>query len=371
MTHRKAADARALRATPWLASQYRAPPCSVLCCAALGLAALAANNTSALAQTVRGRVIDDVGETPVVGAVVVLLNDEAESVGGVLTDGNGLFSLVAPAAGEYRLRAEMIGRRSGESASFVVADQPVFQTLVLPVEPIQLAGLDVDVARRCSVVGDAARATHVVWSEARKALRAESVTRDQAMYRYRVAEYHRRLDRRGEEVIEEEVEHFTHIRDDPFSTLPADVLARDGYVREERDGIYVYGPTTGVFLSQGFQDTHCFALRRDRDRPGLVGLVFEPVPGRDLPDIEGVLWLDERSAELRTLEFRYRNIPRTLARGEYSGFARFQRLTDGGWIIRSWWLRSPINGRGRRVTGMVEEAGEVLSVEPIEPTVRR
>lgn len=333
----------------------------------VGAFVLAAGTSAADAQTIRGRVVDGAGvasDVPIAGAIVVLLDGTGTRLLGTLSGSDGLFVVRAPSAGTYRLRAEMIGRKSIESEPFVASDT-AFHTVVMPPEPIELAGLDVESARRCSVRDRAARATHVVWEEAQKALRAESIVRHAALYRFHVAQHERRLDADAREVLDERTRYLTQINDDPFSTLPPDVLARDGYVHEEDGDVWIYGPSTDVLLSSGFQDTHCFALRRDGDRPELIGLSFEPVPGRRLADIEGVLWLDQASAELRTLEFRYRNIPDRLLRGEYSGFAAFRRLDNGGWIIEKWWLRSPASATRRQVTSLREEAGEVIRIEAV------
>jgi hypothetical protein len=324
--------------------------------------------TSALSgQTIRGRVLDGAAVAsgvPIAGAVIVLLDSLGGRVRGALSGSDGLFVIRAESGGTHRLRAEMIGRTSIESPIFAVRDS-IFHTLVLPPEPIQLAGLDIESARRCSVRDQVARATHVVWEEAQKALRAESIVRQAAIYRFHVAQHERRLDADGHDVLDEKTRYLTQVNDDPFSTLAPDILARDGYVHEEEGDTWIYGPSTDVLLSTGFQDTHCFALRQERSKPGLVGLSFEPVPGRRLADIEGVLWLDKASAELRTLEFRYRNIPQRLLRGEYTGFASFRRLDNGAWIIEKWWLRSPASSTRRRVTSIREEAGEVIRIEAI------
>jgi hypothetical protein len=310
---------------------------------------------------IRGRVVDEGTEQPVAGGAVLLLDAAGRRVHGVLTDAAGNFVLRVPGPGTYRLRAEMIGRRSVER-EIVIAGAASFQTLALPVQPIELAGLEVDAAKRCSVRAEAAPATHVVWQEAQKALRAESITREEALYRFHIVRYERLIERRSENIRDEKVEYGASVSYDPFVTLPPDVLARDGYVHDEDGVSYVYGPNTDVLLSDGFQATHCFALRRDAQRPGQIGLIFEPVRGRRVADIEGVLWLDEASAELRDLEFRYRNIPRRLARGEYTGFATFQRLPSGAWVIHSWALRSPGDG------GVHEVAGEVLELAPRDTT---
>jgi hypothetical protein len=317
------------------------------------------------AQTVRGRVTDASTGVPIVGAVVLLLDSAGARLGGILSGPDGLFRLIAPANGVYRLRAEMIGRRSIESPALEVAGEAPFQTLALPIQPIHLAGLDINPARRCARSTERARETHMVWEEAQKALTAESITREAALYRFVVASTSRRLDALSDSVISEVKRYATHTREEPFETLEPELLDRDGYARVEQGQFWIYGPTTRVLLSPSFQTTHCFALKREKAKPGQIGLTFKPVPDRRQMDIEGVLWLDEETAQLNTMEYRYVNIQRQLLRGEYTGYAAFERLPAGAWILRRWWLRSPAQVRRGRLTVVHEQAGEVLSIEPI------
>jgi hypothetical protein len=340
--------------------------CAFILLAPLLLVAPAASPGSAAAQTVRGRVIDAAGSGPVSGAVVILYDSAGTRLRGGLTGPDGLFALRTPGPGTYRLRAEMIGRRSVESGALAVVADPPFQTLELPFEPIRLSTLDVNAARRCSLKDEITGATHVVWEEVQKALRGEWVTREQEMYRFVITKTRRRLNRNASQVLEEGSYLLSSINNNPFSSLAPDVLARDGYVRvDEQSRFWVYGPNTDVLLSPSFVATHCLALRRGEDHPGEIGLAFEPAPGRGLPDIEGTLWLDETTAELRTLEFTYRNIPRQLYPGRRSGFAEFQRLPGGAWIIRRWWLRAPVPAARGRGTEVDEAGGEVMHIEPI------
>jgi peptidyl-prolyl cis-trans isomerase A (cyclophilin A) len=334
----------------------RFPTCVLLTCTLA--AGFAAAGPLAAQERVRGRVVDEGGVQPMGGAVVLLLHPDGRRAHGVIADAAGSFFLRAPAPGAYRLRAEMIGRQSVE-VDIAVGDTTAFHTVALPIAPIELAALEVGTARRCAVRGEAARATHIVWEEAQKALRAESITRALALYRFTTARSERQLDRRGENIRDEDISYARAVHNNPFETLPPDVLARDGYVQEEDGTFFIYGPTTEVLLSEGFQETHCFALRRADERPGQIGLLFEPVRGRRAADIEGVLWLDQTSAELRTLEFRYRNVPRQLVRGAYTGAATLRRLPGGGWIIDDWSLRSP------GPDGVREVAGRVLEVTPL------
>ena len=67
---------------------------------------------------------------------------------------------------------------------------------------------------------------------------------------------------------------------------------------------------------------------------------FEPVPRRELPDIRGVIWVDQRSAELREINFRFVNAG-ALSRFDAGGFTRFRRMPSGAWIVDEWQLTAP------------------------------
>jgi hypothetical protein len=128
-----------------------------------------------------------------------------------------------------------------------------------------------------------------------------------------------------------------------------------------------------VLLSDRFLDSHCFFLRRDRDHDDQIGLAFEPVRGRRVPDIEGTLWIDEATSELRSLEFEYVHMPANVARGPRGGLANFHRLPNGAFVIREWSIHSPLvrlerSGIGalateeQRLFGLYAEGAEVLSI---------
>jgi hypothetical protein len=85
-------------------------------------------------------------------------------------------------------------------------------------------------------------------------------------------------------------------------------------------------------------------------------LAFEPDVTRDLPDVDGVLWLDAATAELRFLDFSYTQIPYQIDMDEVGGRVEFERLPAGPWIVRRWWVRMPIIGqRSARFSDFVNE----------------
>ena len=109
-----------------------------------------------------------------------------------------------------------------------------------------------------------------------------------------------------------------------------------------------------------------------------MGLSFEPEPRRRLPDVQGVLWLDEGTAELRALEFSYTRVPEGVNDKRIGGTVEFLRLPSGAWIIRRWELRMPrlvvqpltppyaASQRRVLVGGFRDAGGEVLEIHALD-----
>lgn len=331
-----------------------------------------------MAQTVHGVRIDSLTDLPVEGGFVVLLDDAGREVARALAGYQGRFAVAAPRAGTYRLRSERIGYYAALSSPIVLADgQTLLYTFrVMPV-PVRLDAIEVREQRRCGADRGSDSSTVLVWEEIRKALTATSWTsRGTTEYRVRLLRYERDLDGQRRRVERATVQTASgRLRGSPFSSLPADQLARRGFVIQDNDEVWYYGPDAEVLLDDAFLETHCFHVVRPDDRDSaLVGLAFEPTPGRDLPDVVGVLWLDERSSELQQLEYRFTNVPYRLTDDRVGGTVEFLQLPFGAWIVREWVIRTPliavaerrdpILGRRQvaRVTGFRDTGGEVLAV---------
>ncbi len=324
------------------------------------------------AQTLRGQVVERGTNLPVVGGQIVLMDASSRVVGTVLTNAEGRFVLRAPAAGRYTYRADMIGRQSATSEAIELGrDATVDHRLELEVGAISLNALTVQARPQCgSASGNPD--VHMLWEEARKALAAEAVTRAQRRFRVTIETYTRVLDAAGRRVLSDQRVQRLGLTTDPFVTRPAEELAEQGYMRREGDDRVFFGPTGGVLLSDAFLRTHCFWVHREDDRAGEVGLAFEPIAGRRLPDVEGTLWVDQGTAELGSLEFRYVNLPNDLSAG-YGGRVEFRRLPAGGWIVSKWVIRMPVLGRGGftlddrfherlHVVQLTEQGGEVIQL---------
>ena len=181
------------------------------------------------AQTVRGRLVHAETGTGIGGAMITLVDRHGGTADRTLTANTGLFQLSAP-SGRYRLRADRIGYASTHSEYFDL--------------------------------------------QAREVMDIERV-----------------LDRDGRMVLSEERSLNRSFLLAPYVSRPADSLTAEGFAHIAPDTSVYWAPDAEVLLSDPFLDTHCFRLRTNvHHAPGLIGLAFEPVSWRAVPDIGGTLW---------------------------------------------------------------------------------
>ncbi len=335
----------------------------------------------AAAQTVRGELVEQVSGRPIGGALVVLLDGESRQVAGSLTDARGRFTIAAPAPGEYRLRAERIGHASTLSDRFsATAGAEIERRLIAPVEAISLQGITATSRRRCRVRPEEGLQTQVVWEEARKALNATVWAQEQSLFRFRLTEFAREVDAQSGRVRRQETRSATRATPAPYVSAPPEELAQAGYVQADGDTFVYYAPDAEHLLSDAFLDNHCFqVVLGTGERTGQVGLAFQPVSGRRLPDITGTLWLHRATGHLNDLDFRYTGI--TLPAGararDAGGTLVFERLPNGAWIVNRWEIRMPLVGtagpgaspaemragvRTQRIVAVREEGGQVIDI---------
>ncbi len=346
----------------------------VLMALLLGVAA-----SPAAAQLVTGRLLDRTTGEPLEGAFVVLLDSAGVKHGGLLTNKEGRYFLRAPGPGRYTIRAERIGYASATSEPLTLAvDQTRIFDMAVSTQAIALESIKVTAQQRCTVRPGSGARTAEVWDEARKALQLAVWTEQQRAVRYRVVNFRRELDPETLRVRHESrVENGGYTEGSPYRSLPAEDLARSGYIRADSAGGWSYSaPDAAVLMSNSFLDGHCLELEQHPSRSDLIGLAFRPVRLSDNPDIEGVLWIDRRSAELRYLEYRYTTLPFPVSSTHIGGRVDFARLAGGPWIVRSWHIRMPevavqrqvlgvigVNKQAYRLVGIREAGGEVLDVD--------
>ena len=324
-------------------------------------------------QVVRGRLVEAADAAGIPGAMISLIDRSGRIAEQILTRGdNGFFELRASELGEYRLRAERIGYRTTFSAFFTIsAGDTLTVEMSAPIEALSLKGISATVAPRCHVRPDEGLAVAKVWDEARKALAAATWTQERGLYRYEMLGIKRFFDERGRRVELEDRVYAQSLVPVPYVARAADSLVNDGFARMSVEASEFWAPDAGVLLSDLFLDTHCLRIRSGGS--DLVGLDFEPVPNRVVPDIAGTLWLDRSTAELQRVDFRYVNlpVPQWLMDASPGGAVLFRALPNGTWIVSSWHIRmfsagaaeNPLTGRlVPTLEGVTTTHGEVLRV---------
>jgi hypothetical protein len=276
---------------------------------------------------------------PIRGALAALVGSDGSAVVEGLTDNEGFKSLSAP-RGRYRVRIRRIGFEPFLSPEIAV---PYDGELKLAVagNRIALATVIVTADSKCRRAGVDERAIGLLWEEISKALVVTQLTRSDVASLGSAKYYRKRVGRHGEIVeLDTAVRKLDAAR--PFFAKDPGILAANGYVHGDMQSGWTYfAPDETVLLSSEFANTHCFRVVRDKKRRNQVGLSFAPTPGRKISDIDGVLWLDEQSAELREIRFHFVNIG-DVTKFEPGGRVHFRRMASGAWLVDDWWLRFPI-----------------------------
>ena len=339
------------------------------------LAAALAAASPANAQTVQGRVTEAGSGTPVAGAIVVLVDENGTRQVATLADAAGEYRVTGPAAGTYRLRVERVGYEASTSAPVrVEAGQTVQRALTAEARRVVLAPVvATGSARRCAgELRNGAQAA-TMWDEARKAMFASTLAAEGGRYRF-VTETRERETTGGGRVLRDEVSQDTSLGM-PFQSRSAEALMAGGYLRLSPREVRFFGLDAAAILSDAFLEQHCFGLRDGgAERPGLVGLEFVPLRNRTRPDVQGVLWMDRATAELRYVEYGYTGLRFQGPVQRLTGRLDFQRLPDGAWVTERWTLVVPTlttesaerridRTESFRITALVERTGRVVAMQ--------
>lgn len=323
------------------------------------------------AQTIRGRVTEQGTDTAIPGALLLLLSPDGEEVASGVSGETGAWVLRAPTPGEWFVRVERIGFAASTSGPLRVA---AGAELTVPLEvssaPLALPTLTVESeSGGCGLDPTEGEVVWRLWAEARKALRVAEITEGSVAFLTETAE--RYVDPWGTSLGNEHTEFRTTAGRSPFRVPPAAELQTRGFVRDSSlGGMAYYGPDAPVLLSDIFQESHCFSAVTGKD--GLVGLAFEPASDHVRVDVRGTLWLDSESSELRSIDWGYVGLRERHDLGigpDASGRITYDRLEDGGWIVREWTIQVPIDSRlygGRSYKLYQETSGRVTSIRQLE-----
>jgi hypothetical protein len=100
--------------------------------------------------------------------------------------------------------------------------------------------------------------------------------------------------------------------------------------RDQVGGLVYYGPDLSVLYAPEFLATHCLAAVAGDSGSNLVGVSYRPAEGGP-SDVEGAVWLDATTLQLRSLEFRYTGLDHWVPReAPVVNSASFAWTMDGG-----------------------------------------
>jgi hypothetical protein len=344
---------------------------SVLILLTIGPRALLAQSTA----IIRGQVIQPDTITPAMGVVVVALDSAGSEVARSLSGDRGTYELTVQAPARYSLRALRIGYRPTLVATFDVAPgETKTLRILLAGIAVQLNEVRVESGQgSCKIAADVGRFVGDLWEQARTVLMASTLSAGDRAFDASVETFRQFTPTGSRAIAAETLSVMQGKTTSPFVSRPAELLAAAGYVTISGSLISYHSPDANALLSPTFAATHCFNVKLGGDaHPDWVGIEFRPSARRSgIADVEGVLWLDRASAELRRLEFKYVNLPRNAANGDAGGEVNFVRLLTGDWIISRWAIRKPeteqVSGMGRITTfrpiGRSVVGGLTLSVK--------
>lgn len=338
----------------------------------------------ASAQTIRGRVVEPDRPDGIQAALVELLSSDSTVVRAGLSVEDGRFDLVAPGSATYRLRVQRFGYRTRVTDPFRL-DRDTVMTVDLQPDPFPLEGFVVEGSeRQCQLRAEDSRQTALLWDQVQKALGVTSLVQEQALLELEMIRFVRELNLEETRLLGERLDAW--IGANPFKSPSASDLAEQGFVQPLGDDFGYYMPDPTALLSNDFLNAHCFRVVEHEDPGrGTVGLEFSPLDdrrerlrvdeeppifrdlfGEEIVDVRGVLWVDGRTGALQSLEYEYVGLREDDMEEIASGYAAFEQLLDGRWVVRRWRIRMPIAefvgfGRSRRiqVTAIREEGGEL------------
>jgi hypothetical protein len=348
---------------------------------AVGVLALVIGGQPLAAQQLLGRAVREVDGTPLLEALIVLLDDRGQERARTVTSPTGGFELRAPGAGRYRLRVQRIGQRGWDTPPFNLAVIQISRpSLRVPDRPFELQELSSSARRpNCAVtLGDASLGANLL-EAAQTALAMAEAEMAQGRRSYATQTYHRTVPVAGPP--EDSLAVQGKLTGWPIHSADLDSLRAMGFVRGDwpapspmnerpEGGPTYFGPDARVLFTDWFLGSHCISVESRTERSGGAATIvarFKPAKGTPKKAaLQGALQFD-RALGLRRLTFEFAARPRWAPAGSAAGEIRFARLPDGAWLPVEWTMRAPIprvvgNGYRYRFFGIAEVGGRVTAV---------
>lgn len=351
---------------------------SVACAGGILALLLSVHNLDA--QQVLGRAVRDTDGSPLLEALIILLDDRGHERARALTGPSGGFELRGPGAGRYSLRVQRIGQRGWETPSFDLAAEQISRaTFRVPDRPFELHELSVSARRpNCAVtLGDATIGANLLQA-AQTALALAEAEMTKGQRSYATESYQRTVPVVGPP--EDSIVVQGRLAGWPIQSADPDSLRLRGFVQGDwpapslmnertQAGPTYFGPDARVLFTDWFLGSHCISVESHSGRSGdRIVARFKPAEGtRKAAGLRGTLEFDRSSLALRSFSFQFAARPRWAPPESSGGEIRFARLPDGAWIPVQWNMRAPIprvaaGGQRYRLFGVMETGGRVTAV---------
>jgi hypothetical protein len=294
----------------------------------------------AVAQGVRGSIVESVSRRAIPGAVITVL----DAAGGVLSrdisDQRGTFA-VTLSARAARVRVVRIGFRPRDlPVAPSMADGGQLRVAMMML-PTMLEPARVD-AKQCPKRADAQQALGL-WEQVRAGLLATIVTREKKPGTMVLMGY-----AQVNQGLTSAITRFEVKKDSNAYAINTYKAVRDarefvrlGFSTMQEDGLVYYAPDAEVLLDDGFASGYCFRLVRPTpERANQVGLGFaSPDRRRGRVDIEGTLWVDTTARSIKDIDFRYLGIHDRVDPLSPGGNIAFREMPNGASFIDRWHIR--------------------------------
>jgi hypothetical protein len=280
----------------------------------------------------RGDIVGDAGE-PIPYAVVLMQPGFGER----FADNAGHFVIAHVSPGQYRLVARQVGYKPFDSLVTVAADAPAIR-IQLERIAIRLAELRVVANGDCRAPSDTTGSDlGTIFEQLRQNAERFQLLADRYPFRYRMERRLADIRRNGTEAATVDTILLTSNARWPY--MPGMVVTPETAERgRASDGTQlVHLPVLADFADSAFRASHCFTYRGLERVEGsdLIRVDFKPLRRISDPDVEGAVYLDPQSYQVRNTRVSLTQLFRA-ARGvsEWTAITTFHEIVANLVVIQ-------------------------------------
>ncbi|MBX3133094.1 MAG: carboxypeptidase regulatory-like domain-containing protein [Gemmatimonadaceae bacterium] len=291
------------------------------------------------AQRIEGQLRTAQG-TPAGGAVLTALAADGAAIGRSVTRDDGSFVLYLDREGAARVVAKRVGLLADTLDAPAVAGEAVATLEATLSDRRLLLGGGRPSGATCDRTERGRASAMTVWQEILAAATAARyrIGRSDTQGRWVSTQF--RVAKQTDDTLRAALRRGSGSLPNPFPVVTPERLEDVGFFATVGGDRTFYVPDLEIIATDWFLETHCVRLRRLDGDSLLVS--FEPTRiRRGRVDVAGELTLDHPSLAVRSMRFRYVDLPATERESGAGGSIRFARTNTGGWLVSEWWQRTP------------------------------